>query len=222
MTEPDRRDGGLAQRLVAWMAANRAALDALMVEEASRARHLEFIRAESGGLPDRAARLEAAREASSPAWLRHLGRGLSIEWPAAPRELAGRLETAAGGDPERLEALVLEERAAAERRGRSGDPDADLRDAELRARCRLFAESVGGVVDGDAPGLGRRVGAWLAEHADERRADEAAALEAWRPPPGVEADHARAGEAAAVWAHVVALARALERHLPGGPAPETP
>ena len=61
MTEPEQREGGLAQRLVAWMAANRAALDALMVEEASRARHLEFIRAERGGLPDRAAQLGVAQ-----------------------------------------------------------------------------------------------------------------------------------------------------------------
>ena len=217
MTEPGERGGGLAERLVGWMAANRSALDTLMAEEASRARHLEFIRAESGGLPDRAERLGAARDASARAWLRHLGRGLSIEWPAAPRELAGRLEAAAAGDPERLEALVLEERAAAERRGRSGDPAADLRDAELRARCRLFAESVGRALDGDAPGLGRRVGAWLDEHAGERRAEEEAARDAWRAPPGVEADDARAGEAAAVWAHVRALAFALEHHLPGAP-----
>jgi hypothetical protein len=195
------------------MAANRTALDALMAEEASRARHLEFIRAERGGSPGRAERLGAARTASARAWLRHLGRGLSVEWPAAPRELAGRLETAAAGDPERLEALILEERAAAERRGRSGDPVADLRDAELTARCRLFAESVGRAVDGDAPGMGRRVGAWLADHAGERRDEEAAVREAWAEPAGVPAGDGRAAEAAAVWAHVRALARALEHSL---------
>ena len=31
------------------------------------------------------------------------------------------------------------------------------------------------------------------------------------------ADDARAGEAAAVWAHVRSLASALEHHLPGAP-----
>jgi hypothetical protein len=213
MTDATGSTGGLADRLVAWMAANRTALDALMAEEASRARHLEFIRAEGGGLPDRSERLAAARAASARAWLRHLGRGLSVEWPAAPRELAGHLEAAAAGDPERLEALILEERAAAERRGRSGDPAADLRDAELTARCRSFAESVGRVVDGDAPGMGRRVGAWLAEHAGERRGEEAAARAAWAEPAGVPADDVRAREAAAVWAHVRSLTRALEHAL---------
>jgi hypothetical protein len=213
MTDATAGAGGLAERLVAWMAANRAGLDALMAEEASRARHLEFIRAEQGGLPDRAERLGAARSASARAWLRHLGRGLSVEWHAAPRELAGALEAAAAGDPERLEALILEERAAAERHGRSGDPAADLRDAELTARCRMFAETVGRAVDGDAPGMGRRVGAWLAQHAGERRDKEEAVREAWAEPAGVPAGDGRAGEAAAVWAHVHSLARALEHHL---------
>ena len=144
---------GLAAELVGWMADHRPELDARMAEEASFAIHEEFMLAESGTLPDRATRIERARQASARAWMRHLGRGLTAVWPEAEPDLAERIERWAAEHRERREALILEEEAIAERRGASGDPQADQRDAELAAHCRFFAETLATVADPD-----RRVG----------------------------------------------------------------
>ena len=113
---------GLAERLVDWMAINRAVLDRMMAEEGSRAIHEEFILAEGGTLPDRQARIERARGASARAWMRHLARGVEDVWEGAEPGLAERVERWSGASGERLEALALEERAVAERRGRLGRP----------------------------------------------------------------------------------------------------
>lgn len=227
---------GLGERLVRWMAAHRDALDAMMVEEGSRAIHEEFLMAEGGSLPDRGGRMERARGASARAWMRHLGRGLAATWEGADPGLSGRLERWTAAHGERLEALALEEAAAAERRGASGDPTADRRDVALVAHCRLFAESLGheaAPLQGTAPPeLGRRVAAWVRAHENDRRRVQAEAVAAWsagpeeggQPSTAVSErvpDTLRVEEAAAVWAHVRVLADALE-HVLAGPAGGAP
>jgi hypothetical protein len=211
---------GLADRLVDWMAANRTGLDALMAEEGSRAVHEEFMLAEGGSLPDLRARTERARAASARAWTRHLARGVEAVWVGADPGLSARVERWWAAHPERLEALVLEERAAAERRGASGDPEADERDAELIAHCRLFAEALAAqarpLADERPPEFARRLAALARAREGHRRALEREAAAAWGPEPGVEGLRAR--EAAAVWAHVRVVAEALEDGLPGASA----
>jgi hypothetical protein len=211
---------GLADLLVDWMAANRTGLDALMAEEGSRAVHEEFLLAEGGALPDLPTRIARARGASARAWMRHLGRGLEGVWDGADPGMAARVERWSAAHRERLEALVLEERAAAARRGASADPEADARDAELIAQCRLFAEAL--ATEAPPPGgetppeFARRVASWARAQEGRRREAERRAAAAWEPGPG--ADPRRAREAAAVWAHVRILAEALEARLPGAPA----
>ncbi|MGD9573217.1 MAG: hypothetical protein AB7V62_15145 [Thermoleophilia bacterium] len=222
---------GLADRLTAWMAANRPVLDELMAQQGSRAIHEEFILAEGGTLPDRAARVARARSASATAWLRFLARAVEAEAPAAAGtgDAVGRLVSSGR---ERLEALVLEERAAYERRGASGDPEADARDAELSAWCRLFAESLAtasDLADPEAPpAFAARLAAWSRAQETRRREVEAGARAAWAsgPPGGGErmsaapdADELRVQEAAAVWAHVSLLTEALEHTLGTPPSP---
>lgn len=226
MTDPD---DGLSGRLVRWMADNRAGLDALMAEEGSRAVHEEFLMAEGGTLPDRASRIERARGASARAWMRHLGLALGEVWDEADPGLPEAIQRWSSAHRERLEALVLEERAAAERRGASRDPLADDRDAELAAHCRLFAEGLAAVSGALAdspespPEFSRRLGEWSRSHEGERRAVESEARAAWGsgPAPGSdqrmtaapEPDEVRVQEAAAVWAHVRTLAEGLEHVL---------
>ena len=209
-------DAGLGERLVGWMAANREGLDAIMAEEGSRAVHEEFLLAEGGTLPDLRARTERARGASARAWTRHLARAVEAVWGGAEPGLSERVERWSGGKRERLEALVLEERAAAARRGASGDPEADERDAELIAHCRLFAEALASQApsldDEPPPEFARRVADWARRQEGRRREVERQAAAAWEPLPGVDALRAR--EAAAVWAHVRVMAEALEQGLP--------
>lgn len=222
-------DPGLAGRLVRWMADNRHELDARMSEEASYAIHEEFMLAEGGTLPDLASRIGRARQASARAWMRHLGRALVAEWPEAEPDLAARMERWRAEHRERREALTLEEQAIAERRGASGDPLADDRDAELAAHCRFFAEGLATLAGSLAaspespPDFSRRLASWARAREGHRREVEAQAVAAWgaAPPPGAEqpmtaapeADEARVREAAAVWAHVQVLAEALEHTL---------
>jgi hypothetical protein len=236
MTSPET---GLADRLVRWMADNREGLDAMMVEEGSRAIHEEFLLAESGTLPDRATRIERARGASARAWMRHLGRAVTEVWPGADPELPAKMQRWNADHPERLEALVLEEQAILERRGASGDPHADQRDAELSAHCRLFAQMLASLSESlvdapeSAPDFSRRVAAWARGQEGHRREIEAEARAAWGagPPPGTEQamsaatsapepDEMRVQEAAALWAHVQVLAEALEHVL--STRPEAP
>ena len=237
MTSPDP---GLADRLVRWMADNRTGLDAMMVEEGSRAIHEEFLLAEGGTLPDRATRIERARGASARAWMRHLAASLSETWPGAGPDLPDRMKRWNAAHPERLEAFTLEELAVLERRGASGDPHADQRDAELAAHGRLFAEMLASVAEPlvesaeSPPEFSRRVAVWSRAQESHRREVEAEARAAWGtgPAPGgdqamsaatsaPEPDEMRVQEAAAVWAHVQVLAEALEHALgarPGTPA----
>ncbi len=223
---------GLADSLVAWMADNRPELDARMAEEASFAIHEEFLLAESGTLPDRSTRIARARQASARAWMRHLGRGLTAVWPEAEPELAERIEVWSAAHRERREALLLEEHAIAERRGASGDPQADERDAELAAHCRYFAEALATlseaiVISGESPpDFSRRVALWSRSKERWRHEIESQARQAWgaAPHPGSEQalsaaeaapepEAMRVQEAAAVWAHVRVLAAALEHVL---------
>lgn len=236
MTNPET---GLADALVSWMADHRTGLDAMMAEEGSRAIHEEFLLAESGTLPDRGTRIQRARGASARAWMRHLSHGVAEVWPEADPEIAAAMQRWSTAHSERLEALVLEEQALLERRGASGDPHADHRDAELSGYCRLFAEGLASVSQALAdspespPDFSRRVAAWARAHEARRRQIERGAREAWGagPPPGTEqamsaatsapeSDDMRVQEAAAVWAHVRVLAEALEHALPT--RPETP
>ena len=226
---------GLADRLVDWMAANRESLDALMAHEGSRAVHEEFILAEGGTLPDRGTRIARARAASARAWMRHLAQALSANWRGASPDLSERLTAWMNANRERLEALVLEEEAIAERRGASGDPVADRRDGELAANARLFAEVVATLVgppdaDRSPAEFGRDVAVWSRANAARRREVEREALAAWGagvPPGGApemsaataapESDEMRVQEAAAVWAHVRVTAEALEAALEARP-----
>jgi len=168
--------------------------------------------------------------------MRHLGRGLTATWGEADPELSGRLERWSAAHRERLEALVLEEDAVAERRGASGDPMADDRDAALAAHCRLFAEGLANEFEALAaspespPDFGRRLASWSRAQEAHRREIEMEAFAAWGsgPHPGSdqqmtaapEADEMRVREAASVWAHVRVLAEALEHTLQT--RPETP
>ncbi len=223
---------GLAERLTAWMADNRPVLDEMMAQEGSRAIHEEFLLAEGGTLPDRAARVARARSASAKAWLRFLAQAVEAETTAGPgtADAVGRI---VGSGRERLEALVLEEQAAYERRGASGDPEADARDAELSAWCRLFAESLAtaaDLADPEAPpAFGARLSAWARAQESRRRAVEAGARAAWaggapggggeRLSAAPDAEELRVQEAAAVWAHVSLLTEALEHVLTTPPTP---
>ena len=181
------------------MAANRPALDELMAQEGSRAIHEEFILAEGGTLPDRSARIARARTASARAWMRHLAQAVAAELPGAPPDLADRLTVWMNGNGERLEALVLEEQAVLERRGASGDPQADRRDAELAATARLFAEGFATITapeDGEgAPpaDFGRRVAAWSRAAEGRRREVEREAVEAWGAVAQAARDDGRPG-----------------------------
>jgi hypothetical protein len=203
---------GLADALVAWMADNRPELDARMAEEASFAIHEEFLLAESGTLPDRSTRIARARQASARAWMRHLGRGLVAVWPPAEPDLAEQIERWSGAHRERREALLLEEQAIAERRGASGDPVADERDAELAAHCGYFAEALATLSaaiseSGESP----------PEFSPHPGSEQPLSAAEAAPEP----DAMRVQEAAAVWAHVRVLAAALEHALatrPGAPA----
>ncbi|HMN99149.1 MAG TPA: hypothetical protein PKD59_07020 [Miltoncostaeaceae bacterium] len=225
---------GLADRLVDWMAAHRSSLDEMMAQEGSRAIHEEFILAEGGTLPDRSARIARARTASARAWMRHLAQALAAELPGTPPDLADRLTAWMNANGERLEALVLEEQAVMERRGASGDPEADRRDAELAATARLFAEGYATVTapdEGDGPppaDFARRVAAWSRAAEARRREVEREALAAWGSAPdqpemtaaresAPEPDELRVKEAAAVWAHVRTTAEALEATLAAPP-----
>jgi hypothetical protein len=129
---------------------------------------------------------------------------------------------------------MLEEQAVLERRGASGDPAADRRDAELTAVAGLFAEGYATLTapqDGDgapAADFGRRVAAWSRAAQGRRRGVERQAVEAWGPAPqepemtaaretAPEPDALRVREAAAVWAHVRTTAEALEATLAAPP-----
>lgn len=224
-------EAGLAGRTTEWMANNREALDGLMAQEGSRGVHEEFIAAEGGVLPTRQERIERARKASTRAWLRHFGNGLAASW-AGDADLGARIETWLTAHGERREALHLDEQAALDKYGRSGDPERDERMVELAAQRRYFAEAVAATTEGleiDPPELSRRVGAWCRDNANRLAALQ---LEALTAAPGVtESDthemavlwerspqSAQAVEAAMVWANLRFLAEALESELPPFPA----
>jgi len=215
----------LSERLVAHMVANRPALEHLMTHEGSRALHEEFLLAESGTLPDRQSRLTRARIVGARAWLRHLAAALAAEWRVGPPDLQGRLERWVATGAERLEALELEEVAAVEREGISGDAQADARRVTLGAYMRLFAEGVGDIAAPaglSGPELGRRVNEVLRREAPFRRRVERESFEAWSGSPmeGLleearttaappEPDVIRILEAAAVWSWIRVLSDAL-------------
>ncbi|MFN8109915.1 MAG: hypothetical protein U0Y82_08720 [Thermoleophilia bacterium] len=227
MTEPT----SLSERLVAHMVSQRPELERLMEQEGSRALHEEFILAEGGTLPDRQSRLTRARQVGARAWLRHLAAAVATEWGQGPPDLQPRLERWVSANPERLEALELEEQAAVEREGLAGDADIDARRVTLGAYMRLFAEGLGdiaGPVAGDGPDLGRRVAAYLRRESAFRRQVERESFAAWTgspmeglleearvsaapPEPGT----LRIMEAAAVWSYVRVTADALQECLPG-------
>ena len=226
---------GLADRLVDWMAANRESLDALMAQEGSRGdpRGVHPRRGRHAPRPRRPHRPGAGGQRAgldAP-----LAQALSASWQEASPDLPERLTVWMNANRERLEALVLEEEAIAERRGASRDPVADRRDAELAANARLFAEGVATLVDPDdaerSPArFGRDVAVWSRAHEARRREIESEALAAWGggPPPGggpemsaattaPEPDEMRVQEAAGVWAHVRVTAEALEAALNAPP-----
>ncbi len=215
------------------MAEHRATLDRMMAEEGSRAIHEEFLLAEGGTLPDRRTRVERTRGASARAWMRHLGEGLEETWPPAGAGLAEGVHRWTSAHQERLEALVLEERAVVERRGASGDPEADGRNAELIAHSRLFAEALASIApalqETAPPEFAREVARWARGQEARRIEVEEEAVAAWgsgpaREPgtpmtaaPAPELDELRVREAAAVWAHVRVLTEALEHALGARP-----
>lgn len=214
------RPDGLAERLEGWMAEHRPSLDEMMREEGSRVLHLEFIQAEEGNLPDPETRRERAREASVRAWLRHLSHALEAD--TGQEGLAERMYRRF--ERERLEQLVLEERAATDRRGRAA-PATDARTEQLGAWVRLFAEGAGEEIAPavGGPELGRRVLGWWRANPGRVTEIAQAAETAWVPqgesqdgnPFGRVAADARVQEAAAVWAHVRGLCEALEASLVG-------
>jgi len=226
MTTPEP----LSERLVQYLADERPALQAIMAQESSRSLHEEFLLAEGGTLPDRQARLERIRAVGARAWLRHVAAALQAEWPGAPRGMQAQLELWVARGRDRLEALELEEDAALERDGISGDVDTDRRRVTLTAYVRLFAEGVGEIAAPDGrsgPEFARAIATIMRREAPHRRAVETAAFEAWSGSPmeGVleqarltaappEPDVVRMLEAAAVWSYIrtlcIALGEALE------------
>jgi hypothetical protein len=231
MTTPEP----LSERLVQYLADERPALQAIMAQESSRALHEEYLLAEGGTLPDRQARLERIRAVGARAWLRHVAAALQTEWAGAPEGLQARLELWVARNRDRLEALELEESAALERDGISGDVDADRRRVTLGAYVRLFAEGVGEIAAPEGrsgPEFGREITAIMRREAPHRRAVEKAAFEAWSGSPmeGVleharltaappEPDTVRMLEAAGVWSYIRALCLALGEALEPAPAP---
>src|ERR1700674_3008032 len=111
----------LGDRLLRYLGAERAALEAIMAQEGSRALHHEFLLAASGTLPDRQARREGIRTVGARAWLRHVAAALQAEWAQAPAGLQAKLELWMARGHDRLEALELEEDAALARSGIAGD-----------------------------------------------------------------------------------------------------
>lgn len=218
-------DDPLAQRLITYLGNERPALETLMAQESSRALHQEFLLAESGTLPDRNARLERIRAVGARAWLRHLAAALQAEWPDAPDGMQAALELHITRGQARLEALELEEAAALEREGISGDADADQRRVTLGAYVQLFAEGVGEIGHPrglSGPAFGREVTQVIRREGPHRRAVEKAAFEAWSGSPmeGVletarttaappEPDIIRILEAAGVWSYIQILCTAL-------------
>jgi hypothetical protein len=216
--------------LLKYLGAEPAALQALMAQESSRALHEEFLLAEGGTLPDRQARLDRIRAVGARAWLRHLAAALQAEWAAAPAGMQAKLELWVARGRDRLEALELEEDAALERAGISGDVDADRRRVTLSAYVRLFAEGIGEIAAPNGrsgPEFGREITAIMRREAPQRRTAEQAAFEAWSGSPmeGVleqarttaappEPDTVRMFEAAGVWSYIrtlcIALGEALE------------
>ncbi len=217
--------GELAAALIADMVDNRPRLENLMQQEGSRVLHEEFMLAEQGTLPDRHSRLTGARRAGARAWLRHLAASLASVWDGGPPDFQQQLERQVQGARERLEQLELEEYAALEREGLSGDAEADARRVTLSAHVRVFAEAVGAVAvpQGlDGPAFGRRVTDILRRSGARRRDIERQAFEAWTGSPmeGVmegtrataappEPEVVRTLEAAAVWSFVHVTADAL-------------
>lgn len=219
----------LGARLIDDMVQHRPRLEKLMGEESSRAIHEEFLLAESGTLPDRQARLDRARIVGARAWLRHLAGALRAAWDGGPPDLQQRLERYVMAGAERLEALELEEEAAVQREGLSGDAQADARRVTLASYARLFAEGVGDIAapgGESAPEFGRRVTAILRREGARRRSIEKQAFEAWSgsamegvmeqarvtaAPP--EPDTVRILEAAAVWSYIHVLADAVGEAL---------
>ncbi|MCU0280499.1 MAG: hypothetical protein MUE66_01425 [Acidimicrobiia bacterium] len=233
MSGPTAADGALGDRLVEWMGEERPALDRLMAEEGSRALHEEFILAEGGVLPDRAQRLERARSASARAWLRHLAAAVEACWADAPAGLGKEVAAWLPAHAERLEALVIDEEARSEQRGRAADPADDRREVELVAQARLFAEGLGAVArpgGDDGPAFARRLVAWQREQPERRRAliDEAIARSGGELSGAEEAaplwerapEQARAREAALLWAHVRFLAEATGACLTAAGPPD--
>src|SRR5450631_4040989 len=169
----------LEVRLADYLGAERAALESIMAQESSRALHQEFLLAESGTLPDRQARLQRIRAVGARAWLRHLAAALQAEWAGAPEGMQGKLELwIARGGP-RLEALELEEQAALERDGISGDVDADRRRVTLGSYVQLFAEGVGEIASPDGrsgPEFGREINTIMRRESAQRRTVEKASF----------------------------------------------
>ena len=236
MTDP-AASTPLADRLVQSLAENRTRLEQLMTQESSRAIHEEFLLAESGTLPDRETRLLRARSTSARAWLRHLAASVAEEWTGAPAGLREPLEQHVMRGIERFEALSLEEEAALEREGLSGDPQANTRRVTLGAYMRLFAEGVGehGSPDGESgPEFGKRVTLVMRREAPRRRQVEKEAFDAWSgssmkgiedtkvtaAPP--ESENIRVVEAAACWSYVRILADSLGEVLDAIPPPPAP
>lgn len=169
----------LAARIMDDMVQNRPRLEKLMEQESSHALHEEFMLAEGGTLPDRHTRLTRARATGARAWLRHLAAALRAGWGGGPPDMQTRLEQHVTGNRDRLEALELEEYAALEREGLSGDAEADARRVTLAAYSRLFAEGVGEIAQPGGvggPEFGKRVTALLRRDAPRRRDIEKQAL----------------------------------------------
>jgi hypothetical protein len=219
----------LEQRLAEYLGAERAGLESIMAQESSRAIHQEFLLAESGTLPDRQARLERIRAVGARAWLRHLAAALQAEWSDAPDGMQGKLELWVARGHDRLEALELEEDAALEREGISGDVDADRRRVTLGAYVRLFAGGVGDIATPNGrtgPEFDRQITGIMRREGAQRRAIETAAFAAWSGSPmeGVlekarttaappEPDIVRVLEAAGVWSYIRVLCTALGEAL---------
>ncbi len=189
----------------------------------------------------RAARCRIARRAWSGFGPSAPGRGCAT-WPRpcspsgrAPRTGCKRGWSAGSArNRDRLEALELEEGAALERDGISGDVDADRRRVTLGAYVRLFAEGVGEIAAPDGrlgPEFGREITAIMRREAPHRRAVERATFEAWSGSPleGVleqarltaappEPEVVRMLEAAGVWSYIRTLCIALGEALEPAPA----
>lgn len=191
--------------------ADTAGIHARRERERSRMTHQLFLLAESGMLPAEHERRTAARQATARAWMVQVAAHVRTVWPAAPADLADRVEKWFAQNGERLEVIELE-LAQHMADGPIDDLLTRERRVEYGAAARWLAEAIGFAADlgdGGPAAFARPVSAALGA-AEAQLADRAAEIRAPNP------DDVNLGEQAELIAHVEAICAILPEHLVAG------